>query len=89
MKFIIKSIFLLCLISVIGACQKDEGKLPEIAFKAGASYISSDISLAAASMITIGIDASKSEEQGCPEEIQYFAFREWRRSDIGLFERSR
>ncbi len=45
------------------SCEKDEGKLPNISFKTGGSYISADASLALGSSFTIGIDASKSEKK--------------------------
>jgi len=63
MKFLVKSLFLLATIAVFASCKKDEGKLPNISFKTGPVYISSNIGLAPTSVIVIGINASKSEEE--------------------------
>ena len=63
MKNTIKSIVLFGFIALICSCEKDEGKLPNISFKTGWSYISSDVSKAKGSNITIGIDASKAEDK--------------------------
>lgn len=52
---------LLSIIAIISSCEKDEGKLPNISFKTGSTYISKDTSIAGGSIISIGIDASKSE----------------------------
>ena len=59
----ILSIALLCFsVFLITSCSsEDEGKLPNISFKTGASYTSSNVSLAAGTTLTIGINASKSE----------------------------
>lgn len=47
------------------ACKKDddEGKLPNIAFKTGAGYTSSDITTNQSDTLTIGITASKAEDK--------------------------
>ncbi len=45
------------------SCEKDEGNLPNISFKTGGSYISSDDTITAGSAILIGINASKSEDR--------------------------
>ncbi|MBI3234775.1 MAG: hypothetical protein HYZ42_12190 [Bacteroidetes bacterium] len=45
------------------SCEKDEGKLPNIAFKTGGSYTSSDVTLSKGQSFTIGIDASKAEDK--------------------------
>jgi hypothetical protein len=50
---------LLCLCS----CEKDEGKLPNISFKTGGSYVSADKTVGQNENITIGIEASKSEDK--------------------------
>jgi hypothetical protein len=63
MKNILKTVCLAMLLSVAISCDKDEGKLPNIAFKTGGSYISSDVTLPKGSTILIGIDASKSEKE--------------------------
>lgn len=51
------------------SCNKDEGKLPNIAFKAGAGYISTDSSVAGGTNISIGINASKSEDNDVLKKI--------------------
>lgn len=48
---------------LFASCEKDEGKLPNISFKTGGSYISSDATIAGGSTILMGIDASKSEDR--------------------------
>jgi len=45
------------------SCEKDEGKLPNISFKTGSGYVSADAVLPGGGDITIGIDASKSEDK--------------------------
>ena len=60
----ILSITLICIsLLCISSCSssEDEGKLPNISFKTGDIYTSSDVSVAAGTELTIGIDASKSE----------------------------
>lgn len=63
MKLSFGMIMLLSIISLFSACKKDEGKLPNISFKTGPVYISSDVTLATTSVVVIGITASKSEEE--------------------------
>ena len=48
-------------LSVISACEKDKGLLPNISFKTGTTYISKDTTLSAGTDFTIGINASKAE----------------------------
>lgn len=59
------NVFLAIIMSVLflASCEKDEGKLPNIAFKTGGSYISSDVTLSKDTTVTIGISASKSEDK--------------------------
>ena len=45
------------------SCEKDEGKLPDIAFKTGGSYTSEDKTVAQGEMITVGITADKTEDK--------------------------
>lgn len=47
----------------IAACEKDEGKLPNIAFKTGGNYTSADKTVNKGETITVGIDASKAEDK--------------------------
>jgi len=65
MKRIIKFSALIIAISFIASCKKeeDEGKLPNIAFKSGATYVSGDISVKKDTTITVGISASKAEDK--------------------------
>lgn len=63
MKNILKSIALVAITIFIISCKKDEGKLPNIAFKTGGSYTNADVTLAGNSAVTIGIDASKAEKK--------------------------
>lgn len=63
MKNILKSILLLSVIFFISSCEKDEGKLPDISFKTGGSYVSADASVTGGTAITIGINAAKTEDK--------------------------
>lgn len=45
----------------LSSCEKDAGKLPNIAFKTTAGYTHADVSVAPGDSVTIGITASKSE----------------------------
>lgn len=51
------------LISMLSACEKDEGKLPDIAFKTGAGYTSADMTVAKNATVLVGIDAAKTEDK--------------------------
>lgn len=59
----ISAIALLGITMFTVSCEKDEGKLPEIMFKTGAGYTSTDVNKVAGSEITIGIEAEKNEEE--------------------------
>lgn len=54
---------LLSVIFFISSCEKDEGKLPDISFKTGGSYVSADASVTGGTAITIGINAAKTEDK--------------------------
>jgi hypothetical protein len=61
-----KKIFLLATIAslfCLSSCEKDEGKLPAIAFKTGGTYVSADKIVGLNETITVGIDASKTEDK--------------------------
>lgn len=45
----------------LSSCEKDEGKLPNIAFKTTAGYTHADATVASGSSVLVGIAASKSE----------------------------
>lgn len=47
----------------LSSCEKDEGKLPNIAFKTGSDYKSADATVAKGAAVKIGITASKSEDK--------------------------
>jgi hypothetical protein len=63
MKNFIKSLLFISTIALFFSCNKDEGKLPNINFKSGATYTSTDKSINKGTSITIGIDASKAEDK--------------------------
>ena len=60
-----KKIFLLITAAslLFASCKKDEGKLPNIAFKTGGSYTSADAIVAKNTPVSIGITASKAEDK--------------------------
>lgn len=45
----------------LSSCEKDKGKLPNIAFKTTAGYTHADLTTASGTVLLVGIDASKSE----------------------------
>mgnify|MGYP000890744734 CR=1 FL=1 len=49
--------------SCLFSCEKDEGKLPDIAFKTGGSYLSADKIVAKGETVTVGITADKTEDK--------------------------
>ncbi len=49
--------------TLFASCEKDEGKLPNIAFKTGGSYVAADMIVTKDTTITVGITASKSEKK--------------------------
>jgi hypothetical protein len=60
----ILSISAICLALLIFlSCDNDEGKLPDISFKTGGSYVSSDVTLDGSAAFTVGINASKTEDK--------------------------
>lgn len=63
MKNIFLAIICVSLIALFSSCEKDEGKLPNISFKTGGSYITTDTAITAGTTITIGISASKAENK--------------------------
>jgi len=63
MNTFFKSFMLLAIMAILVSCEKDEGKLPNISFKTGGIYTSSDTALAGGTSFTVGINASKSEEE--------------------------
>ncbi|MEO6038626.1 MAG: hypothetical protein ABIQ93_09435 [Saprospiraceae bacterium] len=53
----------LAIVSTLASCEKDEGKLPNIAFKTGATYTSADMTVSKNEPILVGIEASKAEDK--------------------------
>lgn len=47
----------------LASCEKDEGKLPNIAFKTGTGYVSTSTTLSKDTTVVIGITASKAEDK--------------------------
>jgi hypothetical protein len=50
-------------IVAFSCCNKDSGKVPNIAFKTGTGYTSADITVAKGTVILMGITASKAEDK--------------------------
>jgi|SRR6187399_640310 len=63
MKFVVKFFLFSLLLLTLNSCEKDEDKKPDISFKTGANYTSSDVSLAGGTVVIIGIHAEKTEEE--------------------------
>jgi len=49
--------------TLFASCEKDKGKLPNIAFKTGGNYVSADMIVTKDTTITVGITASKAEDK--------------------------
>jgi hypothetical protein len=47
----------------ISSCEKDKGILPDISFKAGAGYTSTDASIAKNTNFLVGINAARTEDK--------------------------
>jgi len=62
-----KHVFYLLAFSLLAltfnSCDDDEGKKPDIEFKTGAGYTSSDATIAGGSIVTVGIHAEKTEDE--------------------------
>ncbi|MEZ4967403.1 MAG: hypothetical protein R2791_19335 [Saprospiraceae bacterium] len=67
MKHFLSKNFLLgafaALAIAFSGCEKDEGKLPDIAFKTGAGYTPADATLAPGATVLVGITADKTEDK--------------------------
>ncbi len=63
MKKIFLAAFAALIALCISSCEKDEGKLPNIAFKSGGIYTSTDKTIAVGDSVVLGINASKSEDK--------------------------
>ena len=61
MKNILSMAIFMAVLSVFTSCEKDAGKIPTLAFKTGATYTSSSVTLASGTAFSIGIDAAKAE----------------------------
>ena len=55
--------FFFAALFLFASCEKDEGKLPEIAFKTGSAYTSADKTVAQGEVVTVGISADKTEDK--------------------------
>ncbi|NVO21638.1 MAG: hypothetical protein HXX13_18200 [Bacteroidetes bacterium] len=63
MKNLLISLIIVSALAFLTSCEKDSGKLPNISFKTGGTYVSKDTTLPAGTAITIGINASKAESK--------------------------
>lgn len=63
MKNILKAALLLFLAINLSSCEKDEGIPPELNFKTGAAYTSSDATLASGTLLQVGIEADRTEDK--------------------------
>lgn len=50
-------------ILTFSSCEKDEGKLPDIEFKTGAGYTSTDVTVSQGDTVSVGIIAEKTEDK--------------------------
>jgi hypothetical protein len=62
MKHVLTFLLFSLLALSFGSCSKDEGKKPEISFRTGAGYTSSDATVMNGSDVLIGIHCAKSED---------------------------
>lgn len=62
-NFIRVALLAVGVMALLSSCEKDEGKLPDISFKTGGTYLSADATVAAGSAIVIGIEAAKTEDK--------------------------
>lgn len=60
---LLNCLFLALMLTSLASCEKDEGKLPDIAFKTGGSYLSEDKIVAQGETVTVGIIAAKTEDK--------------------------
>lgn len=63
LKSFIAIIALVSTITFLSSCEKDEGKLPNIAFKTGGSYVSANMNVGQGDQVLSGITASKAEDK--------------------------
>lgn len=61
-KYLFAAAFFAAMLAV-ASCEKDEGKLPEIAFKTGVGYTSANATVAPNTAVLIGISAHKTEDK--------------------------
>ncbi len=61
------SIFMFAIVAIAAACfsscEKDEGNLPNIAFKTGSNYLSHSDTISVGDTVMVGINASKAEDK--------------------------
>lgn len=63
MKNILKAALLLFLAINLSSCEKDEGIPPDLSFKTGAGYTSSDATLASGTLLKVGVEADRTEDK--------------------------
>lgn len=63
MKNILAIACCIAALTIFSSCEEDEGKIPNISFKTGATYVSADANINKDSNIVIGISASKAEDK--------------------------
>lgn len=63
LKNIMTGIAVFAALVLITSCEKDEGKLPNIAFKTGGSYVSANMNVGQGDQVLSGITASKAEDK--------------------------
>jgi len=63
MKYLFYSLLFALLGFSIQSCDEDEGKRPDIEFKTGGNYTSSDVTVANGDTLLIGIHAAKTEDE--------------------------
>lgn len=63
MKKIMTMFLVVAISSIMTSCEKDGGNLPNISFKTGGSYISTNVTRNQGASLTFGIDASKAEKR--------------------------
>lgn len=61
-QFLFSAALMACSAAFV-SCEKDEGKLPDIAFKTGAGYTSADAAAGQNAAVLIGVTADKTEDK--------------------------
>ncbi len=61
--FLLLPVMMLAILTCLASCEKDEGKLPDISFKSGPGYTSTDKTVGKNETLLVGIQASKTEDK--------------------------